>query len=87
MNKWLLLGFAGQLLFSLRFLVQWVCSELKKESHIPVSFWYFSLFGGAALLVYALHIQDPVFILGQGVGLLVYLRNLRLIYKKKKMYN
>ncbi|HBR15798.1 MAG TPA: hypothetical protein DD723_09730 [Candidatus Omnitrophica bacterium] len=83
MNKWLLLGFAGQLLFSLRFLVQWICSEKKKESYIPVAFWYFSLAGGAVLLVYAVHRKDPVFILGQAAGMVVYLRNLCLIHKRQ----
>ncbi|OGX39512.1 MAG: hypothetical protein A3G91_02445 [Omnitrophica WOR_2 bacterium RIFCSPLOWO2_12_FULL_50_9] len=84
MNKWLWVGFAGQLLFGARFLIQWICSERKKESHVPVSFWYFSLLGGAALLVYAIHIGDPVFIVGQTTGLIVYGRNLRLIFKKRK---
>lgn len=82
MNKWLILGFAGQLLFGLRFFVQWISSEIRKESHVPLAFWYFSLFGGMILLVYAVHIQDPVFIAGQSMGLIVYIRNLRLIYQK-----
>ncbi len=81
---WLIIGFAGQILFGLRFLVQWICSEIKQESHIPVVFWYFSIGGGAILLIYAIHRNDPVFIVGQATGLLVYLRNLRLIYKKEK---
>lgn len=81
---WLIIGFTGQLLFGMRFLIQWVCSEIKKESHIPIIFWYFSISGGAILLIYAIHIKDPVFILGQSTGLIVYLRNLRLIYKKEK---
>ena len=75
---------AGQILFGLRFLIQWICSEVKKESHIPVVFWYFSISGGLILLAYAIHRQDPVFIVGQSTGLIVYLRNLRLIYKKEK---
>jgi lipid-A-disaccharide synthase-like uncharacterized protein len=88
MNKfdiptWLLiLGFSGQAAFGARFLVQWVCSEIKKESHIPHAFWYFSLAGGILLLLYAIFRRDPVIILGQSAGLFVYLRNLRLIYKK-----
>lgn len=84
MNKWLILGFAGQLLFGLRFLVQWISSEIRKESHVPLAFWYFSLFGGMILLIYAMHIQDPVFIVGQSMGLMVYIRNLRLIYRKNE---
>ena len=81
---WLVIGFAGQLLFGLRFLIQWICSEIKQESHIPIIFWYFSISGGTVLLIYAIHINDPVFIVGQAMGLIVYLRNLRLIYKKEK---
>ena len=83
-NIWLIIGMAGQILFGLRFLIQWICSEVKKESHIPIVFWYFSISGGLILLAYAIHRQDPVFIVGQSTGLIVYLRNLRLIYKKEK---
>lgn len=83
-RTWLIVGMAGQALFGLRFLVQWICSEIRQESHIPVVFWYLSIFGGAILLVYAVYRRDPVFILGQSTGLLVYIRNLRLIYKKEK---
>ena len=81
---WLIIGMSGQILFGLRFLVQWISSEVKKESHIPIVFWYFSISGGIVLLSYAIYKQDPVFILGQSTGLIVYLRNLRLIYKKEK---
>ena len=83
-NWWLILGFAGQLIFSLRFIVQWIASEKRKESYIPTVFWYLSATGGMILLVYAIYRRDPVFIVGQSSGLIVYLRNLRLIYKKKK---
>lgn len=83
MDLWLILGFAGQLTFSLRFLIQWLSSEKRKESHIPEVFWYLSLGGGLILLIYAIHKQDPVFILGQSTGVFVYLRNLMLIYSKK----
>lgn len=83
-KTWLIIGMAGQILFGLRFLVQWICSEVKKESHIPIVFWYFSISGGMILLVYAIHRKDPVFIVGQSMGIIVYLRNLRLIYKKEK---
>jgi len=81
---WLVLGFAGQALFSARFLVQWVCSERRRQSVIPTAFWYFSLAGGAALFAYALHIGDPVFILGQSAGVLIYSRNLYFIYKDRR---
>ena len=83
MNLWLAFGFTGQLLFMMRFLVQWISSEKKKESHIPVVFWYFSVLGGVMLLTYAIYRKDPVFILGQSFGLIIYIRNLTLIYQKK----
>jgi lipid-A-disaccharide synthase-like uncharacterized protein len=80
---WLYLGFAGQGLFGLRFLVQWVASERKGESIIPVYFWYLSLIGSLILLAYAIFRRDPVFILGQCTGFIVYMRNLMLIYRKR----
>lgn len=80
---WLVLGFIAQFIFFLRFLVQWIATEIKKESHIPVSFWYFSMLGGAGLLGYSLYRQDPVFIVGNSLGLLVYSRNLYFIHRKK----
>jgi lipid-A-disaccharide synthase-like uncharacterized protein len=76
---WIIIGFTGQALFSARFIVQWLASERLKRSIIPTAFWYFSLAGGVTLLSYAIHKQDPVFIAGQGLGLIVYLRNLYLI--------
>jgi lipid-A-disaccharide synthase-like uncharacterized protein len=75
---WLGIGFLGQALFSLRFLVQWLASERRGRSVIPRAFWYFSLAGSAVLLAYAIHLQDPVFMVGQGFGLLIYVRNLQL---------
>lgn len=78
---WLAVGFAGQILFSLRFLVQWVTSERLRRSVVPRAFWHFSLWGGVTLFIYALHLKDPVFILGQGMGIVIYLRNLWLIYR------
>jgi lipid-A-disaccharide synthase-like uncharacterized protein len=77
-DLWLLLGFGAQALFSGRLLVQWVVSEKKQRSTVPKLFWYLSLFGSTLLLVYAIHKMDPVFILGQGFGLVVYVRNLML---------
>lgn len=73
----------GQLLFSARFVVQWLKSEKEKKSVIPTAFWYFSISGGIVLLTYALHKQDPVFILGQTLGLFIYLRNVQLIRKER----
>ncbi len=79
-NAWVLFGLLGQLFFTLRFLVQWLVSERLGRSTIPVAFWYLSLTGGAMLFVYALwYRHDPVFTLGQFVGLFVYGRNLVLI--------
>lgn len=75
---WLALGLAGQAVFCGRFVLQWLFSEYKRASAIPMAFWYASILGGAVLLSYAIHIRDPVFIAGQGGGLLVYLRNLHL---------
>jgi lipid-A-disaccharide synthase-like uncharacterized protein len=80
---WIIVGFAGQALFSARFLVQWLTSERQKKSVVPLAFWYFSIGGGATLLAYAIHRQDPVFIVGQGAGLFIYLRNLQLIYRQR----
>jgi lipid-A-disaccharide synthase-like uncharacterized protein len=85
-HYWLYLGFAGQLLFGLRFIVQWVASERKGESVIPIYFWYLSLIGSLILLAYAIFRRDPVFILGQCTGFIVYLRNLMLIYRKRGLY-
>ena len=73
---WLIVGFTGQALFGMRFVLQWLYSERQKRSVIPPAFWYFSLLGGSTLLCYAIHQKDPVFILGQGMGLFIYLRNL-----------
>jgi lipid-A-disaccharide synthase-like uncharacterized protein len=81
---WKLFGLIGQVLFGMRFVVQWFASEKKKDSIIPLSFWYFSLAGGVVLFVYALHIQDIVFIIGQGLGLIIYARNLYLIRRASK---
>jgi lipid-A-disaccharide synthase-like uncharacterized protein len=79
---WMIIGFVGQGIFSARFIVQWIMSEIKKQSIIPLGFWYFSLLGGATLFAYALYKEDPVFIVGQGAGLLIYTRNLYLIRKR-----
>lgn len=78
---WLAIGFLGQGLFSLRFIVQWIHTERLRKSVIPTAFWYFSLAGGATLLAYAIYREDPVFIVGQGMGLIIYLRNLYFIRK------
>jgi len=84
MNGWLILGLIGQAAFFMRFLVQWIVSEKRGESFIPIYFWYLSLSGGVTLLIYAIHIGDPVFTLGQSCGVIVYIRNLMLIYKNNR---
>ncbi|GAB1352357.1 MAG TPA: lipid-A-disaccharide synthase N-terminal domain-containing protein [Candidatus Rifleibacterium sp.] len=83
-DLWLIVGLLGQLLFSMRFLVQWVASEKHKKSIIPISFWYFSIGGSFLLLAYAIKRQDPVFILGQSMGFVIYIRNLVLIDREKR---
>ena len=82
---WLLVGFAGQVAFTGRFVLQWLYSEYKKRSVIPVSFWYLSIVGSTLLLAYAIYREDPVFIVGQAFGSLVYFRNLQLIAKSKSL--
>ena len=81
----LIIGFVGQGLFSARFLIQWVVSEKKRESVIPLPFWYFSLLGGITLFIYAFSKKDLVIMVGQGTGILIYTRNLYLIYRKRKL--
>ena len=76
---WLAIGFLGQGLFFGRWVVQWITSERKSESQIPIAFWYMSLVGGLITLAYAIYRKDPVFIVGQSVGAVVYVRNLVLI--------
>ncbi|MEE8548959.1 MAG: lipid-A-disaccharide synthase N-terminal domain-containing protein [Alphaproteobacteria bacterium] len=84
MTIWLAVGFMGQALFSARFLVQWISSEKQKKSVIPIAFWYFSLGGGVTLLSYAIFRLDPVFIVGQAGGLLVYSRNLYFVLRERR---
>lgn len=83
-NVWVIVGFIGQIMFFMRFFIQWIYSERRKESVIPIHFWYFSIIGGVILLVYAIERKDIVFTMGQAVGLLVYMRNLMLIRNNKK---
>jgi lipid-A-disaccharide synthase-like uncharacterized protein len=77
-------GFVGQALFSARFIVQWLKSEREKKSVFPVAFWYFSIGGGITLCAYAIYRQDPVFIVGQMTGLLIYFRNLYFVIYEQK---
>ena len=79
---WLVVGFLGQVMFSCRFLVQWIASERRKRSVVPSVFWYFSIAGGVFLLSYAIYRSDPVFVAGQSAGLVVYGRNLMLLRRQ-----
>lgn len=81
----IILGLAGQLMFSARFLVQWIASERRKKSVVPISFWFLSLFGSFLLLIYAIYRKDIVFTLGQLFGFIVYIRNLLIIKNTEKI--
>lgn len=83
MSYWVAIGFAGQALFSARFALQWIASERAGRSVIPDVFWYCSIGGGMTLLAYAIWRQDPVFIAGQAAGLLIYARNIYLIWRER----
>ncbi len=80
---WIAVGLLGQAMFSARFIVQWLTSEKHKRSVVPVAFWYFSIAGSLTLLAYAIHRLDPVFILGQSVGIVIYGRNLYFIHRER----
>ncbi|WOI55717.1 lipid-A-disaccharide synthase N-terminal domain-containing protein [Palleronia sp. LCG004] len=81
---WLIFGLLGQCLFAGRFVVQWLASERARRSVLPNIFWYFSIGGGLCLLVYAVHRSDPVFVLGQALGLFIYARNLWFVWSEKR---
>ncbi len=86
LRPWVVFGFLAQFAFMLRFVVQLIASERKKRSYVPVAFWYLSLTGGTMLFIYALRLRDPVFVLGQGLGCLIYIRNLILIHRRKEAH-
>ena len=81
---WVLLGYLAQIMFTMRFVVQWIASERAGRSVVPMAFWWFSIGGGLLLLVYALYRKDPVFIAGQGFGVFVYLRNLYFVLRDRR---
>ncbi|MDQ0436223.1 lipid-A-disaccharide synthase-like uncharacterized protein [Kaistia dalseonensis] len=83
-DVWILLGFAAQALFTMRFVVQWIASERARRSVVPAAFWTFSIVGGGLLLVYAIYRKDPVFIAGQAAGLVIYFRNVWFILLERK---
>ena len=80
---WVCIGFLGQAVFGMRFVVQWIASERRKRSYIPVIFWYLSIIGSAVLLSYAIYRLDPVFIAGQSLNMVIYFRNIYLIQFRK----
>lgn len=82
-DAWVIVGLLGQALFMMRFVVQWLASERAKRSVVPLAFWFFSIGGGIVLLIYSIQRQDPVYIAGQGLGLIIYARNLMLIGRSK----
>ncbi|GLK76108.1 hypothetical protein GCM10008171_13620 [Methylopila jiangsuensis] len=84
LDAWIMLGWIAQALFTARFLVQWVASEKAGRSVVPAAFWLFSLGGGALLLIYAIGRKDPVFIVGQAMGLFIYARNLQFIVRRAR---
>ncbi len=85
LTPWEIIGFVGQGCFFFRFVVQWISSERAGRSHIPQLFWYLSLAGSLIVLAYAIHRQDKVFIVGQMTGFVVYLRNLVLIARERRL--
>jgi len=80
---WATVGLFGQLVFGFRFVLQWIVSEYKKKSYVPTAFWFISIIGSLILLVYSIHIKNPIFILGFSLNTLIYLRNLHLIYNDR----
>jgi lipid-A-disaccharide synthase-like uncharacterized protein len=83
-NPWVAVGFAGQALFFSRWIIQWIASEKRKKSYVPLSFWFVSLTGAFLVLVYAIQRHDPVFILAQLVGICNYSRNIALIRRQQR---
>ena len=81
---WFAVGLLGQMVFGARFVLQWIVSEYRKRSHVPVAFWYISLVGSLILLTYSVHRRDLIFILGLSLNTLIYIRNLHLIHKHSK---
>lgn len=86
-DLWLLLGIFGQLLFGMRFVIQWLASEKAGNSVVPVAFWFFSIGGGLITLVYGLYKREPVIILGQALSIFIYVRNLALIRRNRRREN
>ncbi|WP_225442670.1 lipid-A-disaccharide synthase N-terminal domain-containing protein [Paenibacillus lycopersici] len=75
---WIVFGFIGQIMFTMRFITQWLASEKAKRTVVPLSFWIYSILGSVVLSIYAIYRRDPVFILGQLPSVFIYLRNISL---------
>ena len=82
-DTWFIFGLVGQVLFTCRFLYQWIVSERRKESIIPLGFWYLSISGSLTLFIYGVGRAEPILVLGQSVNTLIYTRNLMFIHRKK----
>jgi len=80
---WVCIGFTGQAIFGMRFVIQWIASERRKRSYIPTVFWYLSITGSVVLLAYAIYRLDPVFIAGYSLNMIIYFRNIYLIAFRK----
>ena len=80
---WIALGFLGQAMFTFRMVLQWLASEKEKRSVVPVGFWWGSLLGGMMLLAYFVWRKDVVGVVGQSTGVVIYARNLFLIYRPR----
>lgn len=76
---WAIVAVVGQVLFGGRFILQWLVSEYKKKSHMPIAFWYLSIAGSLILLCYSVHIKNPIFMLSFSLNTLIYMRNLHLL--------
>ena len=83
-DPWIIFGFTAQFVFFMRFVVQWWVSEKKKQSVIPIAFWYLSIVGTLMILIYAVRQKDIVFATASILNSLIYIRNLTLIYSKKE---
>jgi lipid-A-disaccharide synthase-like uncharacterized protein len=77
---WATVALIGQVIFGGRFVLQWLVSEYRKKSHVPIAFWYLSILGSLILLAYSVHIKNPIFMLSFSLNTLIYFRNLHLLY-------
>jgi lipid-A-disaccharide synthase-like uncharacterized protein len=81
---WAAIALIGQFFFAGRFILQWLVSEYKRKSHMPVMFWYMSILGSLILFAYSIHIKNPIFMLSFSLNTLIYIRNLHLLHLESK---